>query len=92
MGLTGQIPIKELTSKTCWLIAVCGMLRASDIHRINDNKKVLGSDYVEFTVVAVEATKEFFVTTKSSLHQNGGSLNIKKAKRVLSVHAPSGVQ
>ncbi|PVU86099.1 hypothetical protein BB560_006806, partial [Smittium megazygosporum] len=52
MGPTEQLPIKELTSKMCWLIAVCGMLRASDIHRINDDKTVLGSDYVESTVVA----------------------------------------
>ncbi|OMJ24386.1 hypothetical protein AYI70_g1621 [Smittium culicis] len=36
IGDNEQLDIKSLTSKTCWLLAVCGFMRASDIHRIDD--------------------------------------------------------
>ncbi|OLY78240.1 hypothetical protein AYI68_g7714 [Smittium mucronatum] len=36
LGDNEQLKIKSLNSKTCWLLAVCGFMRASDIHRIDD--------------------------------------------------------
>ncbi|KAG2187196.1 hypothetical protein INT44_004868 [Umbelopsis vinacea] len=34
LGSNSLLPIAQLTSKLCWLLGVCGFLRASDIERI----------------------------------------------------------
>ncbi|OMJ18810.1 hypothetical protein AYI70_g5125 [Smittium culicis] len=37
-GTTSELSDKNLTLNLCWLLAVTGFIRESDIHRIDDSK------------------------------------------------------
>ncbi|PVU96747.1 hypothetical protein BB561_000985 [Smittium simulii] len=49
---TNNLNTKELTSKTCWLIAVCGFLGASDIHRVDDEKTEISNKSIKLIICA----------------------------------------
>ncbi|OMJ25103.1 hypothetical protein AYI70_g1131 [Smittium culicis] len=51
-GPSETLTIKDLTSKICWLLAVCGLLRASDIHRIDDIRTIVYDHELRFIIVA----------------------------------------
>ncbi|OMJ25148.1 hypothetical protein AYI70_g1099 [Smittium culicis] len=51
-GPSDTLTIKDLTSKICWLLAVCGLLRASDIHRIDDIRTIVYDHELRFIIVA----------------------------------------
>ncbi|OMJ15426.1 hypothetical protein AYI70_g7275, partial [Smittium culicis] len=50
-GPSNELDIIDLTNKTLWLIAVCGFLRASDIHLIDDNRTIILENEVSFIIV-----------------------------------------
>ncbi|PVU92980.1 hypothetical protein BB561_003523 [Smittium simulii] len=52
LGPTNNLNTKELTAKTCWLIAVCGFLRASDIHRVDDERTEILSNSIKLIICA----------------------------------------
>ncbi|OLY84786.1 hypothetical protein AYI68_g1040 [Smittium mucronatum] len=51
-GDTCDIEIKNLTIKTCWLLAICGFLRASDIHRIDDARTTVINGTLKLVILA----------------------------------------
>ncbi|PVU95614.1 hypothetical protein BB561_001700 [Smittium simulii] len=52
LGPTNNLNTKELTAKTCWLIAVCGFLRASDIHRVDDERTEISNNSIKLIICA----------------------------------------
>ncbi|OMJ23231.1 hypothetical protein AYI70_g2393, partial [Smittium culicis] len=52
IGDNEKLDIKSLTSKTCWLLAVCGFMRASDIHRIEDAQTTIIDGTLKLVIVA----------------------------------------
>ncbi|PVU92583.1 hypothetical protein BB561_003738 [Smittium simulii] len=42
----------ELTAKTCWLIAVCGFLRASGIHRVDNGRTEISNNSIKLIICA----------------------------------------
>ncbi|PVU96831.1 hypothetical protein BB561_000939 [Smittium simulii] len=51
-GPTPNLSFKQLTSKLCWLLAVTGGLRASDIHRIDVAQTRIDQGVLCLTIVA----------------------------------------
>ncbi|OMJ13160.1 hypothetical protein AYI69_g9109, partial [Smittium culicis] len=51
-GPTSDLSIKDLTAKLCWLFAVAGFLRASDIHRIDDARSRVDQGILYLVIVA----------------------------------------
>ncbi|PVU98043.1 hypothetical protein BB561_000168, partial [Smittium simulii] len=52
LGPTNLLSLKDLTEKPCWLLAVCGFMRASNMHRIDVVKTTLSDTSVCFVIVA----------------------------------------
>ncbi|OMJ12113.1 hypothetical protein AYI69_g9552 [Smittium culicis] len=52
IGDNEKLDIKNLTSKTCWLLAVCSFMRASDIHRIDDAQTTTIDGTLKLVIVA----------------------------------------
>ncbi|OMJ16394.1 hypothetical protein AYI69_g7850, partial [Smittium culicis] len=55
---TDQLKTKDLTAKTCWLIAICGLMRASDIHRIDDIRTIRKDNSVVFVILAPKEKRQ----------------------------------
>ncbi|OMJ27759.1 hypothetical protein AYI69_g2793 [Smittium culicis] len=51
-GQSSDLEIKPLTSKLCWLLSICGFLRASDIRRIDNSMTIISNDILRLVVVA----------------------------------------
>ncbi|OMJ12369.1 hypothetical protein AYI70_g9169, partial [Smittium culicis] len=51
-GRTEELEIPQLTSKACCLLALCGFLRASDIHRIDDTRTTINNGVLKLVIVA----------------------------------------
>ncbi|PVU86641.1 hypothetical protein BB560_006630 [Smittium megazygosporum] len=51
-GPSETLSDKDLTSKLCWLLAVTGLLRASDIHRIDDSETKIENGVLNLVIVA----------------------------------------
>ncbi|OMJ10546.1 hypothetical protein AYI69_g10200 [Smittium culicis] len=51
-GRIQELDIRQLTSKTCWLLALCGFLRASDIHRIDDSRTTIHNGILKMVIIA----------------------------------------
>ncbi|OMJ21624.1 hypothetical protein AYI70_g3363 [Smittium culicis] len=51
-GDTEKLNISQLTSKTTWLLALCGFLRASDIHRIDDSRTSIINGTLRLVIIA----------------------------------------
>ncbi|PVV02953.1 hypothetical protein BB560_002580 [Smittium megazygosporum] len=51
-GPSETLSDKDLTSKLCWLLAVTGLLRASDIHRIDDSETKIKNRVLNLVIVA----------------------------------------
>ncbi|PVU91406.1 hypothetical protein BB561_004407 [Smittium simulii] len=51
-GLNSELSVKDLTTKLAWLLAVTGMLRASDIHRIDDARSQIINGSLHLVIVA----------------------------------------
>ncbi|OMJ11588.1 hypothetical protein AYI70_g9618 [Smittium culicis] len=49
---TIDLNFKQLTAKLCWLLAVKGFLRASDIHRIDDARIRIEKEELHLVIVA----------------------------------------
>ncbi|PVU88060.1 hypothetical protein BB561_006052 [Smittium simulii] len=49
---TNSLNTKELTAKTCWLIAVCGFLRASDIHQVDNERTEILNNSIKLIICA----------------------------------------
>ncbi|OMJ12173.1 hypothetical protein AYI69_g9523, partial [Smittium culicis] len=58
LGQTDQLKTKDLTAKTCWLIAICGLMRASDIHRIDDIRTIRKDNSVVFVILAPKEKRQ----------------------------------
>ncbi|PVU89610.1 hypothetical protein BB561_005264 [Smittium simulii] len=58
LGPTNLLSLKDLTEKTCWLLAVCGFMRASDMHRIDDVRTTLSDTSVCFVIVAPKEKRQ----------------------------------
>ncbi|OMJ22161.1 hypothetical protein AYI70_g3046 [Smittium culicis] len=52
IGDNEQLNIKSVTIKTCWLLAVCGFMRASDIPRIDDAQTTTIDGTLKLVIVA----------------------------------------
>ncbi|OMJ12094.1 hypothetical protein AYI70_g9313 [Smittium culicis] len=52
IGDNEQLNIKSLTSKTCWLLAVCVFMRTSVIHRIDDAQTTTIDGTLKLVIVA----------------------------------------
>ncbi|OMJ08601.1 hypothetical protein AYI70_g11445, partial [Smittium culicis] len=52
LGPTEELEIKTITSKACWIISICGFLRPSDIHRIDDERTIHNDLELRFIIVA----------------------------------------
>ncbi|OMJ17063.1 hypothetical protein AYI69_g7585 [Smittium culicis] len=50
-GRTQELDIRQLTSKTCWLLALFGFLRASDIHRIDDSRTTIYNVILKMVII-----------------------------------------
>ncbi|OMJ20059.1 hypothetical protein AYI70_g4345 [Smittium culicis] len=55
---TNLLSLKDLTEKTCWLLAVCVFMRASDMHRIDDVRTTLSDTSVCFVIVAPKEKRQ----------------------------------
>ncbi|PVV01384.1 hypothetical protein BB560_004195 [Smittium megazygosporum] len=51
-GPSDKLGISKLTSKLCWLISICGFLRASYINRIDDSLTAISNDTIKFVIIA----------------------------------------
>ncbi|PVU87854.1 hypothetical protein BB560_006425, partial [Smittium megazygosporum] len=51
-GPSETLSDKDPTSKLCWLLAVTGLLRASDIHRIDDSETKIENGVLNLVIVA----------------------------------------
>ncbi|OMJ14050.1 hypothetical protein AYI69_g8754 [Smittium culicis] len=51
-GENNKLDIMKLTTKCCWLLALCGFLRASDIHRIDDARSTMCNGTVNIVNIA----------------------------------------
>ncbi|OMH84088.1 hypothetical protein AX774_g2394 [Zancudomyces culisetae] len=51
LGPNSRMSKYDLTAKLCWLIAICGFLRPSDIERIDDSKTSVTREYIKFIIV-----------------------------------------
>ncbi|PVU97302.1 hypothetical protein BB561_000653 [Smittium simulii] len=58
LGPTNLLSLKDLTEKTCWLLAVCGFMRASDMHRIDDVRTTLSDTSVCFVIFAPKEKRQ----------------------------------
>ncbi|OMJ12321.1 hypothetical protein AYI69_g9449 [Smittium culicis] len=58
IGDNEKLDIKNLTSKTCWLLAVCGFMRTSDIHRIDDAQTTTIDGTLKLVIVAPKEKRE----------------------------------
>ncbi|PVU94848.1 hypothetical protein BB561_002206 [Smittium simulii] len=52
LGPTNNLNTKELTAKSCWLIAVCGFLRASNIYRVDDERTKILNNSIKLIICA----------------------------------------
>ncbi|PVU91551.1 hypothetical protein BB561_004345 [Smittium simulii] len=57
-GPTPNLSFKQLTSKLCWVLAVTGFLRASDIHRIDDAQTRINQGVLCLTIVAPKEKRD----------------------------------
>ncbi|PVU85689.1 hypothetical protein BB559_006864, partial [Furculomyces boomerangus] len=72
-GTNNKLSNKRLTQKFCWLFAVCGIMRISDIHRIEDTITRLSLERLLFTVVAAKERRQGYAINKAieiSFHDN----------------------
>ncbi|OMJ30032.1 hypothetical protein AYI69_g436 [Smittium culicis] len=51
-GENNKLDIMKLTTKCCWLLALCGFLRASDIHRIDDARTTICNGTLNIVIIA----------------------------------------
>ncbi|OMJ07096.1 hypothetical protein AYI70_g12433 [Smittium culicis] len=51
LGPTDQLEVGLLTAKTCWLLAICGFLRANDLHRIYDKQSVIVDGILKIVIM-----------------------------------------
>ncbi|OMJ14702.1 hypothetical protein AYI70_g7724 [Smittium culicis] len=51
-GPSNECSIKKLTAKICWLLSVTGFLRASDIHRIDDERSHVSLGVLNLVIIA----------------------------------------
>ncbi|PVU85722.1 hypothetical protein BB561_006908, partial [Smittium simulii] len=51
-GDTSGLDNQKLTTKCCWLLSLCGFLRASDIHRIDDARTIITEDTLKLVIIA----------------------------------------
>ncbi|OMJ23743.1 hypothetical protein AYI69_g4880 [Smittium culicis] len=58
LGQTEKLKTKDLTAKTCWLISICGLMRASDIHRIDDIRTIRKDNSVVFFILAPKEKRQ----------------------------------
>ncbi|OMJ16010.1 hypothetical protein AYI70_g6867 [Smittium culicis] len=54
IGDNEKLNIKSLTSKKCWLLAVCGFMRARDVHRIDDAQTTKIDGTLKLVIVALK--------------------------------------
>ncbi|OMJ19925.1 hypothetical protein AYI69_g6421 [Smittium culicis] len=57
-GNTAEDSDKNLTLNHTWLLAVTGFLRASDIHRIDDSKRVIAQGILNLAIVAANEKRK----------------------------------
>ncbi|PVZ99968.1 hypothetical protein BB558_003999, partial [Smittium angustum] len=72
-GTNNKLSNKRLTRKFCWLFAVCGIMRISDIHRIEETITRLSLERLLFTVVAAKERRQGYAINKAieiSFHDN----------------------
>ncbi|PVV02173.1 hypothetical protein BB560_003381, partial [Smittium megazygosporum] len=50
-GITENLNLRQLTTKLCWLLSICGFLRSSDIHRIDDSQTTITDELVRFVII-----------------------------------------
>ncbi|OMJ16950.1 hypothetical protein AYI70_g6284, partial [Smittium culicis] len=51
-GQNSTLTVKQITAKLCWLLSVTGFLRASDIHRIDDQRSHIDQGVLNLVIVA----------------------------------------
>ncbi|OMJ25904.1 hypothetical protein AYI70_g579 [Smittium culicis] len=51
-GQNSTLTVKQITAKLCWLLPVTGFLRASDIHRIDDQRSHIDQGVLNLVIVA----------------------------------------
>ncbi|PVU87670.1 hypothetical protein BB561_006235 [Smittium simulii] len=51
-GNTSGLDNQKLTTKCCWLLSLCGFLRASDIHRIDDARTIITEYTLKLVIIA----------------------------------------
>ncbi|PVU95345.1 hypothetical protein BB561_001890 [Smittium simulii] len=51
-GDTSGLDNQKLTTKCCWLLSLCGFLRASDIHRIDDARTIITENTLKLVIIA----------------------------------------
>ncbi|OMJ19664.1 hypothetical protein AYI69_g6529 [Smittium culicis] len=51
-GENRKLEIMKLTTKCCWLLALCGFLRASDINRIDDPRTTIFNETLNIVIIA----------------------------------------
>ncbi|OMJ30025.1 hypothetical protein AYI69_g445, partial [Smittium culicis] len=51
-GDTSKLDNNKLTTKCCWLLSLCGFLRASDIHRIDDARTIITNGTLKLVIIA----------------------------------------
>ncbi|OLY82391.1 hypothetical protein AYI68_g3496 [Smittium mucronatum] len=74
-----QLNIKRLTSKTCWLLAVCGFMHSSDIHRIDDAQ-----------TTTIDGTLKLVIVAPKKKHKGRQSLGlVKSAATLINSYVPS---
>ncbi|OMJ25692.1 hypothetical protein AYI69_g4205 [Smittium culicis] len=55
---THLLSLKDLTEKTCWLLAICGFMRASDMDGIDNVNTTLSDTSVCFLIVAPKEKRQ----------------------------------
>ncbi|PVU90988.1 hypothetical protein BB561_004614 [Smittium simulii] len=51
-GENNSLTPEQLTQKLCWLLAICGFMRPSDIERIDDKRTIDNEEFVRFVVIS----------------------------------------
>ena len=57
-GDNATMPISDLTRRLCWLLAITGFLRPSDIHRIDLDQSCVAEDQLHLAVVAPKEKRQ----------------------------------
>ncbi|PVU91193.1 hypothetical protein BB561_004518 [Smittium simulii] len=92
-GLNSELSVKYLTKKLAWLLAVTGMLKASNIYRIDDARSQIINGTLHLVIVAPKEKRGVKVYTEYKLrvaftlcptpHVNNDSLIVNRLLRQL---------